>query len=124
MGAHRYATTQGETASGPRLMMLLFDAALRHARCGTAALTAGERPAATASLTKASDIVAELYATLDHDRAPELCDSLAGLYRFICGRLTSAACSGDARAAADAERVLAILADAFSQAVVVAGAQP
>ena len=123
MGAHRYATTQGETASGPRLMVLLFDAALRHARVGAAALEAGERQSATASLTKASDIVAELYATLDYDRAPELCDSLSGLYRFVCGRLTSAACTGDARAAIDAERVLTILVDAFSKAVQQAGVQ-
>ena len=38
--AQRYATTQNETASKERLMVLLFEAALRHIRTAATALEA------------------------------------------------------------------------------------
>lgn len=115
---NRYSKTQNETASPQRLMVLLFEAALRHARTGAQALEAGHRAEAVQSLTKASDIVAELDASLDHSRAPQICADLSQLYRFVAQRLTSAACTGNAKAAREAERAFAPIADAFAKAVV------
>ena len=118
----RYATAQRETASPERLMVLLFEAALRNIRTGAQALETGRGPGASASLAKASDIVVELHATLDHSRAPELCDRLSAVYRFVCLRLSTAALSRDARAAREAERVFAPIAEAFAAAVQKIGA--
>ncbi len=115
--ARRYAQATRETASPERLMVLLFQAALRNIRTGAAALEAGDPGAAGRSLVKASDIVVELLATLDRSRSPELCDQLADLYRFVCQRLGAAALSRDARAAREAERAFAPVAEAFEQAV-------
>ena len=117
---NRYHKTQNETASPQRLMVLLFEAALRHNRAGIAALEAGKRQEAAHSLTKASDIVAELIASLDHSQAPAICKELDRIYTFVATRLTSASCSGDVIAARDAERTFAPIADAFSKAVVAA----
>jgi flagellar protein FliS len=113
----RYAQAERETASPERLMVLLFQAALRHIRSGTAALEAGNSGEAGRSFGKASDIVVELHATLDRSKAPELCDQLAEVYRFVCQRLGTATLSRDARAAREAERAFAPLAEAFEKAV-------
>lgn len=113
----RYAQAQRETASPERLMVLLFQAALRNMRTGAASLDAGNPVDATRALMKANDIVVELHATLDRSKAPELCDRLAEVYRFVCQRLGAAALSRDARAAREAERVFAPISDAFTEAV-------
>src|SRR5258708_24688136 len=107
IGAYRYRTLQSETASPQRLLVLLFEAALKHARAGAQALEKGDRAAAVPSLTKASDIVAELEATLDPTHAPALCANLSSVYRFVATRLTSAAITGSAKAAREAERAFA-----------------
>jgi flagellar protein FliS len=115
--ARRYQQAERETASPERLMVLLFQAAVRHMRSGIAALEAGQPSDAARSLTRASEIVAELHATLDHTKAPELCEQLSELYRFICMRLNTAVLSRDANAAREAERVFHPIADAFEKAV-------
>lgn len=115
--ARRYAQSQRETASPERLMVLLFEAALRNIRAGATALESGRAAESTQPLMKASDIVVELHATLDRSKAPELCDRLGEVYRFVCLRLSAAALSRDAKAAREAERVFSPIAEAFAQAV-------
>ncbi|HYD39786.1 MAG TPA: flagellar export chaperone FliS [Anaeromyxobacter sp.] len=115
--ASRYAQSQRETASPERLMVLLFQAALKNIRKGAAGLTSGQSSEAARCLLKASDIVVELHATLDRSKAPQLCEQLADVYRFVCNRLNAAALSRDVRAAQEAERVFAPIAEAFEAAV-------
>ncbi len=115
--ANRYAQSQVATASPERLMVLLFQAALKNIRKGAAQLSSGHSAEGARALIKASDIVVELHATLDRPRAPELCDQLADVYRFVCNRLNAAALSRDVRAAHEAERVFAPIAEAFEVAV-------
>ena len=117
MYAQRYSQAQNETASRERLMVLLFQAALRNIRNGTAALESGKPGEAGRMFGKASDIVVELHATLDRSKAPELCDQLAETYRFVTQRLGVAALSRDLRAAREAERVFRPIAEAFDAAV-------
>jgi flagellar protein FliS len=113
----RYAQSQRETASPERLMVLLFQAALRNIRVGTTHLSSGKPTDAVRALLKASDIVVELHATLDRSKAPQLCDQLADVYRFVCNRLNAAALSRNVRAAREAERAFAPIAEAFEAAV-------
>lgn len=122
----RYARAQNETASPERLMMLLFEAALRHTRNGAAALEAGRRPEANAALSKAVDIVMALHASFDARRAPKLADSLGKTYRCVAQRLIQANMAGDPASAREAERLFAPVADAFADAVrqVAAGSRP
>ena len=114
---HAYAKTQAETASKERLMVMLFETALRHIRTGAVALEEGRGRDAVTPLTKANDIVAELRATLDPTRAPELCEHLGELYLFVCARLLRAGIALDAVAAREAERAFAPVVEAFSTAV-------
>jgi len=112
-----YKRTQAETADPDRIMILLFEGALAEIRRGAAALEGGERSVGAASLDKACEIVLQLRSSLDHERAPELCEQLSDLYVFASTRLSQAIASGDAKFAQDAERALAPIADAFGQAV-------
>ncbi|MCC6335704.1 MAG: flagellar protein FliS [Myxococcales bacterium] len=122
--ARAYARTQHETASKERLMVLLFEAALKHIRAGAAALEEGKKQDAVVPLTRAGEIVSELSATLDVTRAPELGQALKDVYLFVSGRLLRAAAVGQAEAAREAERAFAPIVEAFAQVVVQQGAPP
>jgi flagellar protein FliS len=74
--ARAYARATSETASKERLMVLLFEAALRHMRVAAGHLDAKNVIEALPLLTKASDIVTELAATLNPQAAPELSQTL------------------------------------------------
>jgi flagellar protein FliS len=116
--ARRYTQAQNETASPDRLMVLLFDAALRNMHSGAALLEEGRYGEAEPSITRAGEIVAELLATLDPTKgAPDLCDTLGELYRFISTRLVEANLRRDAVKAQEAARVFAPIADGFREAV-------
>jgi len=114
--ALRYGQTQNQTSSRERIMVLLFQAALRHMRNGAAALEQSRRADATLVLNKANDIVLELHATLDARVAPQLAEQLGEIYRFVASRLLSGMMRGDARMVREAERAFAPLVDAFEQA--------
>jgi flagellar protein FliS len=113
----RYTQAQKETASPERLMVLLFEAALRHMRAGAAALEAGAPARANAPLSKATDIVVQLHDTLDASRAPALCEDLGAVYCFVCRQLLEGNLARDARRVREAERAFAPIAEAFTRAV-------
>jgi flagellar protein FliS len=120
-----YARVRNETASKERLMVLLFETALRHMRVAAAALDKNDHKAADHSLGKASSIVAELLSTLDRSRAPELFDNLSSVYVFVGDRLLRGRLSRSSALVREAERVFAPVAEAFGDAVkqVESGAQ-
>jgi flagellar protein FliS len=122
--AARYKAVQVETASPPRLMMMLFDGAMRNMAKGKAALAAGDADGALAALERASAIVLELDSTLKDDAAPGLSPHLHDVYHFVVARLAHASVVQDARPVEEAERVLAPIVEAFGQAAaqVTAGA--
>lgn len=122
--AHRYTNVQAATASPQRLMMLLFDAALRHMKQGRGAVEQGNYSAAITSLDKAAEIVLHLEATMKPNVAPELCEKLTDIYRFVVGRLSIAATGQDPKAVQEAERALAPVVDAFRQVCAAETAAP
>ena len=125
LAIRKYAQTQNETASKERLMVLLFEAALRHMRRAAVSLEGGRAAEASPALNRAGDIVAELLGTLDHSRAPELCRQLSDVYIFVADRLIAAGGTKNPVAVREAERVFAPIVDAFSKAVVqLQGQQP
>ena len=117
MSAHRYAAVQNTTASKERLMVSLFDKALRNMRTAIRHLDAKDLKAAMPLLDKASQIVSYLHGTLNRDAAPKLVDDLAELYVFTIARLARAIITGKAADAREAERAFAPVADGFSKAV-------
>jgi flagellar protein FliS len=115
--ARAYATASKETASRERLMVMLFEAALRHMRHAATLMEQQQVADALPLMTKASDIVTELAATLDAQAAPELAQTLGELYLFVAQRLARASAFRDLFALRDAERAFAPIVEAFQQAV-------
>ncbi len=115
--AARYSQTQQQTASNERLMVMLFERALRDIRSALRSLEENRRNDAVNEMTHASDIVIELRAVLDHSRAPELCAQLSDVYLFVVQRLIEACRTFDPARVREAERAFEPLVDAFSTAV-------
>ncbi len=120
-----YARATQETASKERLMVLLFEAALRHMRHAATLLEAQKTGEALPLLTKASDIVAELASTLDTERAPELAATLGDIYLFVARKLAEAGWAKQPSYVREAERAFAPVVDGFREAVAaLASGQP
>jgi len=120
--ARAYAKANNETASRERLMVLLFETALRHMRMAAASLETGRAVEALPLLTKASDIVTELASTLNPAAAPELSQTLGSIYLFVSERLAVASFSKQASVVREAERAFAPVVEGFQQAVASMGA--
>lgn len=117
MYARRYVQAQNETASPERLMVLLFETALRHIRTAVVALEAGRFQEAATASEKAQQIVAHLDATFDRPRYPQLAGNLSAVYEFTCQRLLAGLIRRDPKPYRDAERAFAPIADAYARAV-------
>lgn len=115
--ARTYSRTQNETASKERLMVLLFEAGLRHMRAGVTSFNAGKSADAVKSLGKASDIVQELLATLKPAVFPELCDRLASVYLFVLSRIDRSLLSMTGKPAEEAARAFEPIVLGFAEAV-------
>ena len=113
----RYVNTQNETASPQRMLVLLLQAAYRHMMNGAMLLEADDVMAARTPLAKASDIVAELLATLDARRAPELVEQLKDIYVFVARRLVRAQATNDVAPVREALRAFLPILEGFEQAV-------
>lgn len=117
VAARRYAAVQNTTASKERLMVNLFQTALRHIRSGGRDLELKKVSPGSRSLDKAAQIVGYLHGTLNREAAPQLADNLAEIYTFTAARLCRAIATGNPRDAREAERAFAPIAEGFSEAV-------
>jgi flagellar protein FliS len=111
----RYRTSRTETASPVQVLVQLYDAALRYLREVDTAIEARDPKRKGVAIAKAHAIVVELQATLDHDKAPELCERLHALYDFCLTRIATANSRWDASAAREAANVLETLRSAWAE---------
>jgi flagellar biosynthetic protein FliS len=119
MTAYRaYTNANVNTASAPRIMMTLFETALRCMRTARGAYEKGDYRTGGDSAERAATIVLGLQATLKHEMAPALCEQLDSVYGFVLARLTLAIGNTSARHMEEAERVFRPVVEAFDQAVV------
>jgi flagellar protein FliS len=115
--ANRYVTVQNNTASKERLMVNLFQTALRHIRAGGRDLEQKRLAAGNRALDKAAQIIGYLHGTLKREAAPGLVDNLGEIYTFTAARLCRAIATGNAADAKEAERAFAPIAEGFTEAV-------
>jgi flagellar biosynthetic protein FliS len=125
MKAYRaYTNANVNTASAPRIMMTLFETALRCMRTARGAYEKGDYRTGGDSAERAATIVLGLQATLKHDLAPALCEQLDSVYGFVVARLTLAVGNTSAKYMEEAERVFQPIVEAFDQAVASETAAP
>lgn len=92
----RYRQMQVETANPGRILLTLYDAAIRFVRLGIQQIQDGNIPAKGVTLGRAYAIVAEFIHALDHSKAPELCRNLEAIYNFMLEQMTEANANMDA----------------------------
>ncbi|GGN93217.1 flagellar export chaperone FliS [Saccharibacillus kuerlensis] len=102
----KYQQTQAQTASKPKLLIMLYDGAIRFVKAGIDGISEKNYEAANNNLCKAQAIVHELVSSLNFDYA--IADELVRLYEYMLRRLIEANVKKDA---APAEEVLEHLSD-------------
>ncbi|MFJ4037726.1 flagellar export chaperone FliS [Microbacterium sp. NPDC090007] len=109
-----YLEQQVASAPPERLVTMLYDRLLVDVERAAAAHTASDHPAASAALTHAQAIIAELHGSLDDrwDGAPDL----RALYTYLTGRLIVANVAHDPAAIDECRALIAPLREAWHAA--------
>ena len=89
-GINQYRTARVQTASPVGVLVQLYDGAIRFLREAAQHMESGDIAQKGVKLSKAHRIVSELQATLDREKAPELCDQLDSLYDFVLHQIVEA----------------------------------
>ena len=84
-----YKETQIKTATPGKLILMMYDGAIRHLNQALQDMDDEHRryDSISNSLIKAQDIIAELMISLDFERGGEIAKNLFGLYVFMNRRL-------------------------------------
>ena len=91
-----------------KLVVMLYDGAIRFLQRAAAALEAGDHPAKAEYLNKAQAVINELSNSLDLEAGGEIAANLRALYEWMSRHLTAAVVRKDPQAIRD---VIACLTD-------------
>ena len=89
----RYRHTELSTSSPGQILLACYDGAIRSAGQARAAIESKDPAAKGQALGRAIGIISELMSSLEHERAPELCDNLERLYLYSLDRMHEAGLS-------------------------------
>jgi flagellar protein FliS len=95
-GTTAYREAAVTTQSKGRLLVLLYDGAIKFMKLAIRELEAGNYEAKGRYIGKAQDIINELNAVLDTDAGGEIASNLRGLYVFMNNHLSEANVNRDA----------------------------
>ena len=112
----RYLETQVMTASRERLLLMLYDGALRFSEQARQAIASKDLERSHQSLIQAQRIVIELWGALSPQADAELAKNLGNLYGFVYLRLVHANVQKDPVALEEAVRILTTLRQAWAEA--------
>ncbi len=121
-----YKETQIKTASQGKLIIMLYDGAIRQIDIAASRLE-GEQPEldnVNNALVKAQDLITELMVSLDFDRGGEIAQRLFHLYMFFNRRLIEANLKKDPKPIREVRKMLAELRSAWAQIINQGGGSP
>ena len=118
-----YKETQIKTATPGKLILMLYDGAIRHLNQALQDMNEEHRRYESISncLIKAQDIIAELMISLDFERGGEIAKSLFGLYVFMNRRLLDANIKKDRTSVEEVKNLLSELRSAWAEVADKAG---
>lgn len=102
------------SASPERLLLMLFEGAIRFVKLARKAIEEKDIAGANENLTKAQDIIAELNQSLD--MSYDISENLASIYDFLYRQLVDANVKKDAEILDVVESMLVDLKDTWEQA--------
>ncbi|MBE3578106.1 MAG: flagellar export chaperone FliS [Limnochordales bacterium] len=112
----QYRQIEVETASPGRLVLMLYDAAIRNCRQAVAAWESSNETVAREKIYRAQDILAELIGSLNFD-AGDLARNLFRLYEYMNYRLIQSAVRKDVAAVQEVAKLLEELREAWEQVI-------
>mgnify|MGYP001366783414 FL=1 len=87
---NRYKKNKVLLSDPGEILLALYDGAIKFCKQARIAIETNNPAQKGQKIGSVMAILTELSATLDHDRAPELCDNLARLYDYLIDRLQAA----------------------------------
>ncbi len=113
-----YENVPVEKGNPGRILLTLYDAAIRFVEKAKDQIKAGDGEGKEASLVRAYAIITEFLNSLDYEQAPELCANLEGIYGFMLAQITEANDKMDTEPLAPVLCHLADLRQAWAQVVI------
>jgi flagellar secretion chaperone FliS len=112
-----YKEIQIKTANQIRLIVMLYDGAIRHINLAVDAFAEGHRrfDAINNHIIAAQDILSELMASLDFEKGGVLAKNLFSLYSFMSRRLLEGNLKKDAAPLAEVKKLLGDLREAWDE---------
>jgi flagellar protein FliS len=111
-----YRETQIKTANQIKLIVMLYDGAIRHLNLALEELSGGHEhyDRVNNHIVAAQDIVSELMASLDFERGGEIARGLFSIYSYANRRLMDGNVRKDRAPLEEVKRLLAELRDAWA----------
>ncbi|MEJ2199656.1 MAG: flagellar export chaperone FliS [Desulfuromonadaceae bacterium] len=114
---NQYQQTQVTTASPERILIMLYEGAIRFTGRARLAIEDGDPACKRESISRAVAIVSYLSDTLDHNAGWDGSEELDGLYAFMIRELTQANLKNDVKALGMVEKLLSELRDTWLEAI-------
>ncbi len=111
----QYRQNSVETASPTRLIVMLYDGAIRFLSQALAAMQAGQHAQQSVLIGKAQAIIAHLYDTLDAETGSAFARSLTGIYSALLRTLTQANIENQPKPVEDAVEILRELRETWAE---------
>ncbi len=116
---HQYQNNSVMTASPEKILIMLYDGAIRFVRQSKQAIEAGRHADKAHSLSKAIAIITEFSNTLDYEIGGEIALDLSRLYDFMVRELVAVNAHNDVQRLAPVENILLELREAFVGAIAI-----
>jgi flagellar protein FliS len=85
-----YKKAQVQTANQGKLIVMLYDGAIRFTKAAVEAIKESKLEAAHRNIVRAEDIVTELLLSLDYDKGGDIAKKLASIYIYVNEQLLEA----------------------------------
>ena len=116
----QYQENQILSASPEKILVMLYDGAIRFTRQAMQGITDGNVTLKLEGISRAMAIISEFANTLDHEIGGEIAANLDGLYSFMISELTQANLKNDIEKLNIVEGLLLELRSAWVEAIEIA----
>jgi flagellar protein FliS len=112
-----YKETQIKTANQGKLIIMLYDGAIKHLNLAIENFKEEHRKfdSVSNSIVKAQDIISELMVSLDFEKGGEIASNLFSIYTFMNNKLLDANIKKEEKPLIDIKKMLMELRDAWAE---------
>jgi flagellar protein FliS len=114
---NQYHNNQILNASPERILIMLYDGAIRFCRQALQALDSGDKLVMSEKISRTMAIICEFANSLDHEIGGEIATDLDALYAFMTRELTRANLNNERQPLETVEKLLVDLRDTWIEAI-------